>query len=87
MANTDKTLIQLKQIDEFMLKYVNFNIELSEFNANKLDAICVSIVNASQLGTLLSRIEQENAHSIPNLMDYVKYFDPTKNKFLILSSN
>jgi hypothetical protein len=77
----------LKQIDEFMLKYVNFNIELSEFNANKQDSVCVPIFNASQLGTLLSRIAQENAHSIPNLMDYVKYFNPTKNKFLTLSSN
>ena len=86
MANTDLTSIQINQIDEFILKHVNFNVELAKVSATKKDTICIPIGNSYQLGTLLSQIEQKTAHSFPNLMDHVKYFDTTKNKYLILSS-
>ena len=85
MANTDLTLVQITQIDEFILKNMNFNFKLSESSANTQGAICIPIGNTSQIGTLLSRIDLKMLHPVPHLMDYVKYFDPIKYKYLILS--
>ena len=86
MANTDLTSVQMSQIDDFTLKNMNFGFKLSGFTANTQGSICIPISNASQLCTLLSQIQQKMVQSIPYLMDYVKYFDPIKYKYLILSS-
>jgi hypothetical protein len=87
MANTDLTSIQITQIDEFTLKNMNFGFKLSGLTTNIQGEVCIPIGNASQLGTLLSRLDQKMLYTIPNLMDYVKQFDPCKYKYLILSSN
>lgn len=84
MANNDLTLGQMNQIDEFIQKHKSINVTLALDSADAKDVQCIIIGNAARLGTLLSRLEQKSLSSIPNLMDYVKYFDPQKHKYLLL---
>ena len=85
MENTDQTINQIKQIDDFINSFGLSSYELSSSDKIVQNSISIPLGNGYQAATLLSRIEQLQRGAIHKPEQIAKTFNLHIHKFLILT--
>ena len=85
MGNTNQTLIQIKQIDDFIKSFGLSSYELSSSDKTVQNSISIPLGNGYQAATLLSRIVQLHPGTIDHRPEEIaKTFNSNKHKFIVL---
>lgn len=85
MENTDQTINQIKQIDDFINSFGLSSYELSSSYKTVQNSISIPLVNGYQASTLQSRIVQLRPGTITHHPEEIaKTFNSNKHKFIVL---
>ena len=84
MENTDQTIKQINQINDFINSFGLSSYELSSSDKTVQNSISIPLVNGYQASSLLSRIEQLQPGSIHKPEEIAKTFNSNEHKYLLL---